>query len=420
MRTLKKMLEAFLAVSTAAVLFFGCSVSSVSNTSALPGDGIIKESVFESAKKDARILTFQGKSGEISYSWFFDGASISSPAAQNLKVDISDAGSDLGSAVVSSNRVKLHFHEQNLIQAKTSLKIDFPTLWGVQKVRIYRKTADAIQMLRESPLNNDKTSSVLLPIDSTMDDLYLAAVDSSFHEDAAQVVSSPSDKTGDPASAAANQSPEGTGSSEAEQKAAVSGAPAQNKGGASGKAKSKTGSPSGGNASSKASGKDRYLTDPTPPGKPKPVEPQDVKKNTKKAYYCTLSIDCKTILNNMDRLNKEKQSVMPPDGIIMKPRRVLFYEGESVFDILLRETKKESIQMEYRATPMYNSNYIEGIHNLYEFDCGELSGWMYKVNGWYPNYGCSRYLLKDGDVVDWRFTCDLGRDVGCDWDVSKK
>lgn len=33
---------------------------------------------------------------------------------------------------------------------------------------------------------------------------------------------------------------------------------------------------------------------------------------------------------------------------------------------------------------------------------------MYNVNGWYPNYGCSRYQVKDGDVVEWRYTCDLG------------
>ena len=23
--------------------------------------------------------------------------------------------------------------------------------------------------------------------------------------------------------------------------------------------------------------------------------------------------------------------------------------------------------------------------------------WMYCVNGWYPNYGCSKYTLEDGD-----------------------
>ena len=37
---------------------------------------------------------------------------------------------------------------------------------------------------------------------------------------------------------------------------------------------------------------------------------------------------------------------------------------------------------------------------------------MYKVNGWFPNYGCSRYSLKQGDVIEWVYTCDLGRDVG--------
>ena len=61
---------------------------------------------------------------------------------------------------------------------------------------------------------------------------------------------------------------------------------------------------------------------------------------------------------------------------------------------------------------LYNSAYVEGINNLYEFDVGSLSGWMYSVNGWFPNYGCSRYALQNGDVVEWVYTCDLGYDVG--------
>ena len=67
-----------------------------------------------------------------------------------------------------------------------------------------------------------------------------------------------------------------------------------------------------------------------------------------------------------------------------------------MFNVLQREMRKAGIHMEFEDTPMYNSAYIEGINNLYEFDCGELSGWMYKVNGWFPNYGCSRYQLKGG------------------------
>ena len=89
-----------------------------------------------------------------------------------------------------------------------------------------------------------------------------------------------------------------------------------------------------------------------------------------------------------------------------------YYEGESVFNILQRTCKQKKIHMEFENTPIYNSAYIEGINNLYEFDCGELSGWMYKVNGWFPNYGCSRYALMPGDLVEWVYTCDLGADVG--------
>ncbi len=158
-------------------------------------------------------------------------------------------------------------------------------------------------------------------------------------------------------------------------------------------------------------GKDKYLTDPVPEGKPLPVEPQDVKITGDK-YKCVLSISCNTILDNMDYLDPEKVELVPDDGWILEPTEVEFYEGESVFNILKRTCKQKKIHMEFSDTPIYNSAYIEGINNLYEFDCGELSGWMYKVNEWFPNYGCSRYQLKDGDIIDWVYTCNLGIDVG--------
>ena len=158
-------------------------------------------------------------------------------------------------------------------------------------------------------------------------------------------------------------------------------------------------------------GKDQYLTDPVPEGKPLPVEPQDVEISDT-AYTCTISISCATILDHMDWLDPEKVELVPEDGWILKPTEVTFYEGESVFNVLQRTCKQQGIHMEFEDTPMYNSAYIEGINNLYEFDCGELSGWMYKVNGWFPNYGCSRYQLKEGDVIEWVYTCDLGVDVG--------
>ena len=114
----------------------------------------------------------------------------------------------------------------------------------------------------------------------------------------------------------------------------------------------------------------------------------------------------------MSSLKPEKAEIVPADGVIFAEQTVVFYDGESVFNLLKREMKKNKIHMEFVNTPIYNSAYIEGIANLYEFDCGELSGWMYRVNGWFPNYGCSRYSLKPGDRVEWVYTCDLGRDVG--------
>ncbi len=160
-----------------------------------------------------------------------------------------------------------------------------------------------------------------------------------------------------------------------------------------------------------STGKDKYQTDPVPEGKPVPVEPENAVISDQQRT-CTLSVRCDTILKNMAWLDQEKAELVPSDGVLFAQQQVIFYEGESVFHLLLREMKKNKIHLEFTNTPIYHSAYIEGIGNLYEFDCGELSGWMYKVNGWFPNYGCSRYQLKEGDRVEWVYTCDLGADVG--------
>ena len=146
---------------------------------------------------------------------------------------------------------------------------------------------------------------------------------------------------------------------------------------------------------------------PTPIPTPTPIPEPETKKLT-----CTISISCSTILNNMDSLEAGKEGLGPSGGYLLGSTAVTFTEGESVYDVLRRVTQENGIHMEASFTPIYHSVYIEGIGNLYEFDCGSLSGWMYSVNGWFPNYGCSSYILADGDVVSWVYTCDLGADVG--------
>lgn len=165
--------------------------------------------------------------------------------------------------------------------------------------------------------------------------------------------------------------------------------------------------------------KDQQKTDKGAEDKPVPIEPETV-TITDKALTCTLSVRCDTVFQNITWLDEDKRALVPNDGVIFAERQVTFYEGESVFNLLSREMKKNKIHLEFVRTPIYNSAYIEGINNLYEFDCGELSGWMYKVNGWFPNYGCSRYQLKEGDKVQWVYTCNLGPDVGGYYGINQK
>ena len=132
----------------------------------------------------------------------------------------------------------------------------------------------------------------------------------------------------------------------------------------------------------------------------------------KAASVCTISISCASILEHPDWLNMEKVDLVPADGVLLPAEEVGIEEGESVFDLLKRVCREKKIHMEFSETPLYQSAYIEGIGNLYEFDCGEGSGWMYRVNGAFPNVGCSRWMLSDGDVVEWVYTCDFGADVG--------
>lgn len=120
---------------------------------------------------------------------------------------------------------------------------------------------------------------------------------------------------------------------------------------------------------------------------------------------CTISINCKTILSNMDNLTPGKNKYVPSNGVILATSKVQFRKGDTVFDVLKRVCSAAGIQLEYSDSSTYGGKYVEGINHLYEFDCGQTSGWMYKVNGWYPNYGCSSYKLKDGDSIVWSYTC---------------
>lgn len=130
------------------------------------------------------------------------------------------------------------------------------------------------------------------------------------------------------------------------------------------------------------------------------------------AHVCTIEIRCDTVKDTSKIENEAVIPYVPQSGVILEKTEVEFTQGESVFDILLRATRDRDIHMEFRDDGAYSGKYIEGINYLYEMDAGPLSGWMYKVNGQFPNYGCAAYKVNDGDAIVWMYTCDLGLDVG--------
>lgn len=140
---------------------------------------------------------------------------------------------------------------------------------------------------------------------------------------------------------------------------------------------------------------------------------------TPQSATVTLSIECKTVLENLSVLDPALKAgnFVPEDGVILPCKRYVLRPGDTVYDILSRAVRYNKIQMEYQGADKnsFSSVYIKGINYLYEFSCGPLSGWMYTVNGIFPQYGCSKYELSDGDRIEWVYTCDLGRDVGCIW-----
>ena len=147
-------------------------------------------------------------------------------------------------------------------------------------------------------------------------------------------------------------------------------------------------------------------------GKKDAVEVADTNGDGK--LTCTLEIRCDTLLENLDGLTPEKAALVPEDGTLLPVTEVEFTGGNSVFDVFRQTLREQKIHFEYVDASAYDSVYIEGIGNLYEFDCGPQSGWMYSVNGTYPGLGCSGYTLADGDVIVFNYTLNLGSDLGAE------
>lgn len=126
----------------------------------------------------------------------------------------------------------------------------------------------------------------------------------------------------------------------------------------------------------------------------------------------TFSADCRTVLGRMDDIDEvvNPASVIPADGVVIPACEVSVPEGGTAFDALTAAARAEKVRVDYTGSSY--GVYVSGIGYIYEFGFGSLSGWMYRVNGEFPNVSAGNYVLSEGDAVEFVYTCDLGADVG--------
>ncbi|MDR1440292.1 MAG: S-layer homology domain-containing protein, partial [Clostridiales bacterium] len=95
-------------------------------------------------------------------------------------------------------------------------------------------------------------------------------------------------------------------------------------------------------------------------------------------------------------------------------RRLELSESETAFTLL----QKTGLGIKYAGHREHAGYYVEEINGFGEFDDGPRSGWMYSVNGAFPNYSSSLYYLQDGDTVRWLYTRELGGDIDASYAID--
>ncbi len=391
----------------------------LSDRNELPEDGVVTEEEMASIAGLDGTVEFFGKTPEgIAYTWTYQTKNIKNPQEQRLKVacvadgleeirekaekagKTPEASGTSGQAGKKPEYVLGVTLEKFYLAADARLSLVLTEKWETEAVSFYKDTENGLQQLSEAEASEENGKTVLsVQIAEAGDTYYLVGwEDASPEESQEETSAAETENAGNE-----TQAGEEAGESQADGSSSAAGTPEGTAAAAADTAAAPgsvgTGAEAGSPAQTQAEAPETAAPETEPPA-PEPT------------YTCTISIECSTILSNWDSLKESKAPYVPGDGWILGSKTIEFTPGETVYDILVRACSQYGIHMESSYTPAYGSYYIEGINQLYEFDCGSNSGWMYRVNGWYPNYGCSSYEVEDGDKIEWKYTCSLGSDVG--------
>ncbi len=97
-------------------------------------------------------------------------------------------------------------------------------------------------------------------------------------------------------------------------------------------------------------------------------------------------------------------------GVILEPTSIELQKNDDVLDVLKRVAKSNRIPLDARGSGMLS--YVEGIANLYEFDRGAGSGWLFRINGQLAEKSAGAVKLEKGDVVEWIYSIELSEEPG--------
>lgn len=129
------------------------------------------------------------------------------------------------------------------------------------------------------------------------------------------------------------------------------------------------------------------------------------KATTSSSSYitCTVTVECKVILSNMDDLKAGHEDFVPDDGYIIRSHSVTLKNGATAYDAVKEACDENGVRL--NAVSSSYGTYVAGINNIDEKDCGSQSGWIYKVNNVSPSKSCAKYKLKNGDAITFSYVC---------------
>ncbi len=396
MKKIAKQIFAFMLVMVF-LLATGCGSANQSSADPLqevndiPSDGIVTKEQFSTvAGEDKEIKFTETLDGGITYTWTIHAKLIKNPQDQNLKVGIVQDVVEKLKTADTVNTLGVTMEGKGLVAA-SNLSITVPEIWEAAEASLVKEeNGTFVSIVPVTITRNEAEGTTTLSMNLT-----------NMEEECFVIGTGTWSEEGTDESTEITTEAEDVTTTEEEEVTTTK------------KEETTTAKKSETTTSKKEETTTARKEETTTSKKEETTtEKQEETTEAPKKLTCTISINCATILDNMDKLDPAKKDFVPSDGWILKKTTVTFEQGETVHDVLKRVCREKGIHMESTYTPVYDSAYVEGINQLYEFDCGSESGWMYKVNGWFPNYGSSQYEVSDGDEIAWVYTCDLGDDVG--------